>query len=110
MNDDFALKGGHSAEVDPKVLDNSEMGVKQRAEEKERREAIRESLEWMTLYFKLPHPGFLWTRPQVLFFGEPAALTPILIGHLPRLFQRSRISRLVQMGSVTSSSEHPSRR
>ena len=86
VNDDTALLVGHAAEVDPEELDDSEIGVKQRAGEKVRREAIRASLERMTLHFKLPHPGSLWTRPQVLFFGEQAALISIFIDHLPRLF------------------------
>jgi len=82
VNGDFALLDGPSNEVDPEKLDNSEQAAKRRAAEKERRDAIRGSLERMTLFFKLPHPGTLWSRPQVLFFGKSTILITKPMGQL----------------------------
>ena len=86
MNDDFALQEGPSNEVDPKELDASPKAVERRLKEQERRGAIREGLERMTLFFKIPGPGYLWSGPQTLFFGKSTALFSKSIGHLPRLW------------------------
>ena len=83
MNDDFALQGGHVNEVDPEELDASEEGVARRLKEQVRRASIRRSLERMTLYFKLPAPGYLWSRPQVLIFGGSTTCISELTRHLP---------------------------
>lgn len=71
VNDDFALQSGPPNEIDPEELGASEEAVKQRIVERARREGIRTSLERMTLFFKVPEPKHLWTRPQTLFFGKP---------------------------------------
>jgi len=86
VNNEFALLDGPSNEVDPERLDTSDAGVKRRNREQARRAAIRRSLEQMTLLFRLPKPGFLWSRPQVLFYGESTVLISKFINHLPRLF------------------------
>ena len=86
MNGSFALLDGHSNEIDPEGLDGSEEGAKRRVTEQGRREAIRGSLERMTLLFKVPAPGHLWSRPQVLFFGEPTTLISKMISRLPWFF------------------------
>lgn len=86
INDDFALLDGPSNEIDPEELDASEAAVKRRIAEQARRDGIRRSLERMTLLFRLPEPGYLWSRPQVLFFGKSIIWTSKPIGHLPRLF------------------------
>jgi len=70
VNDDFALLDGPPNEIDPEELDASEEAVKRRLAEKARRDSIRQSLERMTLFFRLPDPEYLFSRPQVLFFGE----------------------------------------
>ena len=113
VNDDSALLDGHPNEIGPEELDDSEVAVRQRAAEKVRREAIRGSLEQMSLYFKVRQPKYSWKRPQVLFFGESTALISKFIGHLPRSLQPSRIPRLAQEHSVTggtSASQRPSNR
>ena len=107
VNDDVTLLDGRTAEIDLEELDDSELAVKQRKAEKERREGIRETLEQISLYFKVPRRKFLWTKPQVLFFGESALISKF-IGYLPQSFQSSRILRLAQGASVagrTSSSQ-----
>jgi len=71
VNDDFALLDGPPNEIDPEELDASEGAVKRRLAEKARRDSIRQSLERMTLHFRLPDPEYLFSRPQVLFFGKP---------------------------------------
>jgi len=86
VNDDFALMDGPANEVDPEELDASPEAAKRRSVEQVRRAAIRGSLERMTLLFKIPKPGFLWSRPQTLFFGKLTASTSKLVRHLPRLF------------------------
>ena len=83
MNDDFALQGGHSNEVDPEELDTSEKGVARRFKEQARRASIRRSLKRMASFFELPVPGYLWSRPQVLFFGESTTPISELARHLP---------------------------
>jgi hypothetical protein len=85
VNDEFALLEGPLNEIHPGGLDASEIAVKRRAVEQGRREAIRGSLERMTLLFRRPKPGYLWSRPQVLFYGQPTVLIAKPIGHLPRL-------------------------
>lgn len=85
VNDGFALLDGPSNEIDPEELDGSEQAVKRRIAEKARRDAIRRSLERMTLFFKVPEPWILWSRPQTLFFGKSATLIAKPMGHLPRL-------------------------
>jgi len=70
VNDDFALLDGPSIEIDPEELDASGKAIKRRAAETARREGIRRSLERMTLCFRLPKPGYLFSRSQALFFGE----------------------------------------
>jgi len=82
VSDDFALLEGPPNEVNPRELDASGMAAKRRAVEQGRREAIRGSLERMTLFFRRPEPGYLWSRPQVLFYGKPTALISKPIGHL----------------------------
>ena len=81
-NEGFALLDGPSNEIDPEELDNSERAVKRRIAEKARRDAIRRSLERMTLFFKVPEPGLLWSRPQTLFFGESTILIAKRMGQL----------------------------
>ena len=73
-------------EIDPEKLNASNKAVEQRLREQARRESIRGILERMTLLFELPVPGHLWSRTQILFFGESAALISILTRRLPRLF------------------------
>ena len=85
VNDGFALLDGPSNEIDPEELDGSEQAAKRRIAEKARRDAIRGSLERMTLFFKVPKPWILWSRPQTLFFGESTTLIAKLMGRLPRL-------------------------
>jgi len=70
VNDDFVLLDGPSNEIDPEELDASAGAVRRRAAEKARRGGIRQSLERMTLFFRLPGPEYLFSRPQVLFFGK----------------------------------------
>jgi hypothetical protein len=55
-----------------------------RVMEQERRDATRGCLERLTLFFRRPNPGYFWTRPQVLFYGKPAALTSRPVSCLPR--------------------------
>lgn len=85
-NDEPALMDGPGNGIDPEELDASPEAAKRRIVEQARRAAVRESLERMTLLFKIPNPGFLWSRPQTLFFGKLTALTSKLVGHSPRLF------------------------
>lgn len=73
-NDDAALPEGPSSGIDPEKLGASEAAVRRRAAEQDRRDAIRRSLERMALFFKPPQPGYLWSRPQVLFYGKSTAL------------------------------------
>ena len=100
VNGDFALIEGPPNEVDPRELDASEMAAKRRTVEQGRREAIRGSLERMTLFFRRPEPGYLWSRPQVLFYGELTVLISKPIGHSLRLSQRSRTSCSAQEHSA----------
>jgi hypothetical protein len=86
VNDNFALLDGRSTEIDPEELDDSEEGVRRRIAEQVRRGAVRGGLERMSLFFKVPKPGFLWSKPQVLFFGKSTTLISKPMGHLPRLF------------------------
>ena len=86
VNDEFALQDGPPTEIDPNELDASPEAVRRRIVEKGRRGAIRNTLERMTLLFKVPEPEYLWTRPQVLFFGKSTALISKPIGHSPQLF------------------------
>ena len=83
VNDDFALQDGRANEVDPEELDDSRDGVNRRLREQARRTSIRGSLERMTLFFKLPAPGYLWSRPEVLFFGESTDCISTVAYHLP---------------------------
>jgi len=85
VNDGFALLDGPSNEIDPEELDGSEQAAKRRIAEKARRDAIRGSLERMTLFFKVPKPWVLWSRPQTLFFGKSTTLIAKTMGHLPQL-------------------------
>ena len=95
-NDSFALMDGSSSGVDPEDLDASKAAVKHRAAEHARRGAIRRSLERMTLFFKRPRPRYLWSRPQVLFYGKPTALIsrPMITyqnhhsHHIPRVWRK----------------------
>ena len=86
VNDGFALLDGPSNEVDPEELDDSEKGVKRRTSEQVRRDAIRHNLERMSLFFKVPEPEYLWSGPQVLFFGKPTSLISRPIDRSPQLF------------------------
>ena len=83
VNDDFALQDGRANEVDPEELDGSQDGVNRRLREQARRTSIRGSLERMTLFFKPPAPGYLWSRPEVLFFGESTGCISKVAYHLP---------------------------
>jgi len=83
VNDDCALLEGPPNEIDPGELDASKMAAERRAVEQGRREAIRGSLERMTLFFRRPEPGYFWSRPQVLFYGKLTDLISKQIGHLP---------------------------
>lgn len=80
-NDEPALQDGHTNEIDLDELDDSEVAVRRRAAEKERRESIRESLERMTLFLRVPKPGHLWTKPQVLFYGKSNPSISKLVCH-----------------------------
>ena len=86
VNDDFALLDGHPNEVDLEKLDDSEGAAERRIKEQGRREAIRRSLERMTLLFRVPRPRTLWSRPQVLFYGKLTTSISKPTRHLPRVF------------------------
>jgi len=64
------VNDGPSNVADPEELDASAKAANWRRVEKERRGAIRGSLERMALFFKIPRPNVLWSGPQVLFFGK----------------------------------------
>ena len=83
VNDGPTLLDGPSNVADPEELDASEEAAKRRLVEQARRGAIRESLERMTLFFKTPRPKYLWSGPQVLFFGKSTVLISKLMDCLP---------------------------
>ena len=96
-NDDVALLEGSPSGTDPEKLGASKGAVRRRGAEQGRRNAIRESLERMALLFKVPRPGYRWSRPQVLFYGKSTILIsrPMVTyhdhhsHHIPHVWRKS---------------------